>query len=156
MAQAVDWGANVLVVETGAIPGTRKGGPGPLAGFSVAEAARLLASCGYLTEAAQARPVTLPDDARLRDGGSPPQMRAGQKNGAPVRGRRRGHAGKGGPILPWHFFFRASPTVLPSSTQARRASWRGVQLHFTKSAGMSMPMEASISCRTLADSPDQP
>lgn len=72
VAQALDWGANVLVVETGAIPRDEEGAVrGPWQGFSVAEAARLLASCGYLTEAAQARPATLPDDARLRDGGQP-------------------------------------------------------------------------------------
>ena len=67
MAQAVDWGANVLVVETGAIPRDGEGAArGPWQGFSVAEASRLLASRGYLTEAS--RPVVPPDDARLPDG----------------------------------------------------------------------------------------
>lgn len=67
VAQAVDWGANVLVVETGAIPRDGEGAArGPWQGFSVAEASRLLASRGYLTEAA--RPVVPPDDACLPDG----------------------------------------------------------------------------------------
>ena len=61
VAQAVAWGANVLVVETGAIPRDGEGtASGPWQGFSVSDAARLLASQGYLTEAAaRVRPARL-------------------------------------------------------------------------------------------------
>ena len=46
---AVEWGANVVVVETGAIPRDRKESGGDWRGFSMKEAERLLARHGYET-----------------------------------------------------------------------------------------------------------
>lgn len=50
--QALAWGANVLVVETGAIPRDGQEAQGPWQGFSMADAFRLLAAQGYAVTAA--------------------------------------------------------------------------------------------------------
>lgn len=48
LPQAVAWGANVVVVETGAIPRDGSDEPGVWRGFSIKDAEALLSGCGYV------------------------------------------------------------------------------------------------------------
>lgn len=47
VSQAVDWGANVVVVETGAVPRDSREVPGEWRGFTMEDAVRLLSRHGY-------------------------------------------------------------------------------------------------------------
>lgn len=54
VSQAVEWGANVVVVETGAVPRDKREAGGDWRGFSMEDARRLLARHGYAVNAFEA------------------------------------------------------------------------------------------------------